>query len=125
MSCELICPLHAQMKYRSPNRYLKVNKHLRTWMNYILTFGLSTHRIRNSVYYLSFSSIVTYTMRGIFRFSFSSHQINQFYEQQIGESSSNAQICHILYSLILTYPLSLLLILHFHRSVVDWLFHRF
>lgn len=29
--------------------------------------------------------IMTCTMHGIFRFSFSSHQINQFYEQQIGE----------------------------------------
>lgn len=35
-------------------------------------------------------------MRGIFRFSFSSHQINQFYEQQIGELRSDAQISCLL-----------------------------
>lgn len=108
---ELKSALHVQMKYRSLNRYRKVNKHLLTWMNYILTFGLSTRRVRNSIcsiFYLSISVppifIVTCTMRGIFRFSFSSHQINQFYEQQIGELRSNAQIfCLLPPSLSLAY----------------------
>lgn len=85
--------MHVQIKYRSLSRYLKVNKHLHSheWITHshlacqriVFTPSFTIGFIFNFIF--NFFSIMTWTMHGIFRFIFSSHQINQFYERQIGE----------------------------------------